>query len=206
LTTSQYQVGSRINLATSIPIPLAKGLTSAASFFYDGQQGQPYVVLFNGDANSDGRFSNDIVFVPSDPSQVTVINGTFDQLMNFINNDCSLAPYKGQIAPRNTCTSPWTNELDGRYAVNIPTGGRTKVELTMDVFNLLNLFNKNWGWAYYPNFNSPTLIGYQAPSAANGNKETYNLSTILSPTFQGTFTRDSLRSRWQAQWGARISF
>jgi hypothetical protein len=87
--------------------------------------------------------------------------------------------------------------------VTLPTGGRTKVEATMDVFNLLNLFNKNWGWVYYPNFNSPTEIGYGG--LING-KETYNLSTITSSSFAGVFTRDDLASRWQAQWGLRFRF
>jgi hypothetical protein len=73
----------------------------------------------------------------------------------------------------------------------------------MDIFNLLNLFNKDWGWVYYPNFNSPTLIGY---SGLTNGKETYNLSTITSQTFQGTFTRDDLKSRWQMQWGLRVRF
>ena len=71
--------------------------------------------------------------------------------------------------------------------------------------NLLNLFNKNWGWSVYPNLNSPITIGYGGINAATG-KETLNLSTITSPNFQGTFTRDDLRSRWQAQFGARIRF
>jgi hypothetical protein len=34
----------------------------------------------------------------------------------------------------------------------------------------------------------------------------YNLATIASSTFQGTFNRDDLRSRWQAQLGARFRF
>jgi hypothetical protein len=73
----------------------------------------------------------------------------------------------------------------------------------MDIINMLNLFNKNWGWSLYPNLSSPIPIGY---SGLTGGKETYNLSTINSPTFLGTFTRDDLRSRWQAQFGARIRF
>jgi hypothetical protein len=58
-------------------------------------------------------------------------------------------------------------------------------------------------WVYYPNFNSPTLIGY---SGLTNGKETFNLSTITSQTFQGTFTRDDLKSRWQMQWGLRVRF
>ena len=206
LTTSNYQAGSRVNVTATIPIPLWHQLRSAASFYYNGQQGQPYVVLFNSDVNGDGRTTNDILFVPSSASQVNVSNGTFAQLQAFTSSDCSLAQFSGQIATRNTCTSPWFNDLDFRYSVTIPTGGKTKVEATMDVFNLLNLLNNGWGWVYYPNFNSPTLIGYTAPTAASGNLPTYNLSTITSPTFQGTFTRDDLASRWRAQWGLRIRF
>jgi Carboxypeptidase regulatory-like domain len=203
LSTSQYQAGNRVTVSTAIPIPLWHEFRSTASFYYNGQQGQPYVVLFSSDVNGDGVKSNDILYVPSSASQINVTNGTYAQLQSFINGDCSLAPYAGQIAPRNGCTSPWTNTLDFRYSVTLPTGGRTKVEATMDVFNLLNLFNKNWGWVYYPNFNSPTEIAY---GGLVGGKETYNLSTITSSSFAGVFTRDDLASRWQAQWGLRFRF
>ena len=37
-------------------------------------------------------------------------------------------------------------------------------------------------------------------------KEILNLSTISSPSFLGTFSRDDLRSRWNAQWGLRVRF
>jgi hypothetical protein len=95
------------------------------------------------------------------------------------------------------------NQLDFRYSVPLATGGHSRVELTMDIINLLNLFNKNWGWSLYPNLSSPIPIGY---SGLTGGKETYNLSTINGPNFLGTFTRDDLRSRWQAQFGARFRF
>ena len=104
----------------------------------------------------------------------------------------------------NSGFAPWSNQLDFRYAVNLPTGSRAKVELTADIVNLLNLFNKDWGWQYWPPFPAGgTLIGYGA--IANG-KETFNLNTITSQTFQGTFDRSDLRSRWQAQFGARVRF
>ena len=106
---------------------------------------------------------------------------------------------------RNTGTAPWSNDLDFRYAVNINTGGKTKVELTMDVFNLLNLFNKKWGWVFYPNFYDATTLGAGGIDPATGLTR-MNLATIASPTFLGTLTRDDLRSRWQAQWGARFRF
>jgi hypothetical protein len=174
-----------------------------ASFYYNGQSGQPYSISFNGDANGDGVTTNDIAFVPASPDQVVVINGTWDQLNAYINNDCTMRRHRGTIPIRNSCHSPWINSLDFRYAVTVPTGGRTRVELTMDAFNLLNLINKDWGWSFYPTLNSPIPIGYAGLNPTTG-KETLNLSTIASPTFQGTFNRDDLRSRWQMQWGLRF--
>jgi hypothetical protein len=77
--------------------------------------------------------------------------------------------------------------------------------VTADVINLLNRFNKNWGWSFFPNFYSPQTLGYGGIDAATG-KEIINAATIASPSFLGTSTRDDLRSRWQAQWGVRYSF
>ena len=95
--------------------------------------------------------------------------------------------------------------MDIRYMVNVPTGSRAKVELTFDVLNFLNLLNKNWGWVFFPNFYSPTTIGFGGVDKATG-KEIINIANITSPTFLGTFTRDDLRSRWSAQWGIRVRF
>jgi len=208
LTRSNFDMGSRVNLTAAVPIPLGKGVQSTASFFYNGQSGRPYVIMFNGDANGDNRSNNDIAFVPATADQVVVFNGTWAQLDQFLSTDPASKDYRGQVPPRNAGRSPWNNEVDFRYAVNVPTGGRTKVELTMDVFNLLNLFNKDWGWQYFPFFPAAAgngLIGYGNIDAATG-KERLNLSAITSPTFQGTFQRDDLRSRWQAQWGLRVRF
>jgi hypothetical protein len=166
------------------------------------------VILFNGDANADNRSNNDIAFIPATADQVVVFNGTWDQLDAFLRNDPASADNRGGIPARNSGRAPWSNNLDFRYGVNVPTGGKTKVEVTMDIINLLNLLNKEWGWQYFPLFPSSSangLIGYGGIDAATG-KERLNLSAIASPTFQGTFQRDDLRSRWQAQWGVRVRF
>ncbi len=205
VTRSNFDVGNRINLQATVPIPLFKQLTSTLSFFYDGQSGRPYVIMFTGDANGDARSNNDIAFIPSSADQVNVINGTYAQLDAFLSNDPASKNNRGTIPARNVGRAPWSNTLDLRYAVTLPTGGHTRVDFTMDVLNFLNMLNKNWGWQYFPLFpaSGGGLIGY---SGVSGGKETLNLSTITSPTFQGTFTRDDLRSRWQAQWGLRIRF
>ncbi len=203
LTRGNFSVGHMVKLSGTVPIRLPGGLTSFASVYYNGQSGRPYVLVFNGDVNGDNRFTNDILYVPNNASEITVTNGTFDQLMNYLHGDDSTSEVTGGVPERNAGRSPWTNTLDFRYAVTIPTGGRARIELTMDVLNLLNLFDSSNGWSLYPNFNGPTVVngGYDAATG----KLTYNLSPLNAPTF-ATYGRDNLRSRWQAQWGVRFRF
>jgi hypothetical protein len=204
LTRSNYSAGNRVNFSATLPINLGKGIRSWASLYYNGQDGRPYAINFNGDANLDSIFTNDLIFVPASADQVNVTNGTWEQLDAFLRNDPAASKSRGKIIERNSARAPWSNQLDFRYAVNVPTGTQAKLEFTADVINLLNLFNKDWGWQYWPPFPSGgSLIGYGA--IVNG-KQTFNLNTITSQTFQGTFDRSDLRSRWQAQLGARVRF
>jgi hypothetical protein len=204
LARSNYEPGNRINLTGSFDVPMWRNLHSVASAFYSGQTGQPYSLVFNGDANGDTTTFNDIAFIPASADQVVVTNGTWDQLDAYLSQDPAAKNNRGVVPNRNTGTAPWTNQLDVRYAVTVPAG-HARVELSMSVLNFLNMLNKDWGWRYFPNFYSPQTLGYGGIDAATG-KEIINLSTITSSTFLGTFTRDDLRSRWQAQWEARVRF
>jgi hypothetical protein len=210
LARSNYDIGHRFNLTASVPIKLFKGLRSSASIFYNGQSGRPYSLGFNGDANSDGRTSNDLLFIPSSADQVVVYSSvsgqtvTWDQLNAFLNSTAA-KDYRGQIMPRNSGRSHWMNQLDFRYAITIPTFKETRVEVTIDVFNFMDLLHNGWGWQYFGSFPSTNLIGYGGIDSATG-KMRYNVATITSSTFQGTFTRDDLRSRGQAQIGIRYRF
>jgi hypothetical protein len=218
-TRSNYDPGHRVNLTAVVPIPIGYGIRSTASFYYNGQSGRPYVIMFNGNPNNDNRSNNDIAFIPSSPDQVILLNGTWDQLNAFLNSDDASKNNRGTIPARNSGRAPWNNELDFRYALTLPTYGRAHVDLTMDIFNLGNLFNKDWGYAFFPYFPSAAANGILTYATATGGaatgtqgidpatgKERINLATITSTTFRGTFTRDDVLSRWRAQWGARVRF
>ena len=92
------------------------------------------------------------------------------------------------------------NSLDFRFAANIATRSRVKIEATMDVLNLLNLFDKNNGEVYYAAFNDILAGRFGGVDAATG-KYIYDVSPLKASTFGNGLTRDDLRSRWQAQWG-----
>lgn len=210
LTRSNYDPGSRINLSATVPIPLFKGLRSSLSVYYNGQQGRPYSLGFSSDANSDSITGNDLLYVPRSADDVVVYSSvagqtaTWDVLNAFIQGSAA-KDYAGQIMPRNGGRSPWFNQMDLRYAVIVPMKGKTRLELTADVTNFLNLLNKDWGWQYFGSFGSTNLIGYGGIDAATG-KMRYNLATLMGSSYYGIFTRSDLRSRWQAQFGARLRF
>ena len=203
LRTSDFDIRHRISLNAVVPVPLWKELTSYASVYYNVQSGRGYTIVANTDVNGDGRTTNDLIFVPASADQVLVTNGTWATLDAFLANDAATKDYRGQIVPRNAGRAPWRNEMSFTYAVNIPTRSKAKVDVRMDITNLLNLFNDSSAWIFYPNFGGPTIIPITVDAATG--KYSYNLATISSPTFR-TFTRDDLRSRWQMQWGARVRF
>jgi hypothetical protein len=215
LTRSIYDVGHRVNFAVTTQIPIWKESRGTFSFYYNGQSGQPYSTNFTGDVNADTRTTNDIIFVPASANDVVLNCGTigcggadpWTVLDTFIKGDSATKDLRGKLATRNTGRAPWTNQLDMHFSANVPTKGRAKVELTMDILNMINLVAHQKGVQVYPTFND--ILAVRASStafvdAASG-KEIYDISPLLAPNFV-SFLRDDLRSRWQAQWGLRLRF
>jgi hypothetical protein len=109
----------------------------------------------------------------------------------------------GTIAERNACRSPWTNTLDGRFSVRMPFR-KVQTEITLDILNMINLFDSKGGQILYSSFKRLSVISGTI-SGTPPDLTGMNLGTITSPTFTRYF-RDDLRSRWQMQLGARVRF
>ena len=205
VSRSNFDPGHRITVTGSYDMPFAKVVKPVVSIYYSGQSGRPYTMVFNGDANGDGRTSNDLVYIPTASDTLTYTGGTYQDFINWINGDSCLAGYVGQILPRNACRAPWTNRLDGRFAIQVPYK-KYRTEITLDALNLINLFDSKKGIINYSSNNEilqPSLIPFNASAttATTG----YNIGTLVSPTFT-RFNRDDLRSRWQLQLGVHVRF
>ena len=82
---------------------------------------------------------------------------------------------------------------------NFNVGGEVNtIQLSIDILNLGNLFNSNWGVRQYPTNNQP--IGVSVDGEGN---PTYGFDTSLKSTYRDDF---SLASRWQMQFGLRYIF
>ena len=206
LSRSNFDPGHRITLTGTYQIPVARVVKPVVSIFYSGQSGRPYTMTFGRDVNGDTRGFNDLLYIPTASDPITYTGGTYNDFLDFINGgDGCLGDYVGQIIPRNACRAPWTNTLDGRFAVELPMK-RFKTEVTLDALNLINLFDRNSGQFQYASFgqiSQPSTVPstVTATSPLTG----YSIGTLVSPTFT-RFLRDDLRSRWQIQLGARVRF
>jgi hypothetical protein len=141
------------------------------SFTYLGESGSPFTYLAGGaggrgDLNADGSNINDPIYVPRDASdrdeiffhgrwdapgadnspdaqaeRVTLQQRAFEE---FIVRTPCLRRQRGQILERNSCREPWSHTTIASVRQAIPIGGRA-LEVELDVFNVLNLLNGDWG-------------------------------------------------------------
>jgi hypothetical protein len=231
LTRSNYSAGSRIvGLASYRKSYLNNVMATQISLFYNGQSGQPFSYRYNGDLNYDGT-SNDLVYVPRDASEINLVsfNKTVDgntvtvtpaeqwsALNSFIEQDSYLKDRRGQYAERNGARMPFQHQFDLRviqeFAVN-SSDNSNKLQLSLDIINVGNLLNSDWGRQYSILNQEFALINYTGLTDANPDptgvdytsntpKFTYNPALTNSKAWSAV----DLASRWRMQFGIRYIF
>jgi hypothetical protein len=192
------------------------GLATTIGVGYNGQSGRPFSWMVNGDVNGDGRTDNDLAYIPKDANDIVLVNSSgtvlpttdaaYTQLMNFINSDKYLSDAKGTIIKRSGAREPWSHSIDLRLSQEIPTFAGQKFEITIDILNVMNLLNSDWGWVKTVGANQTVnLLNFHSieNSAASPNygKPRYQWAGMSDP-----FVPDNILSRWQAQLGLRYTF
>ncbi len=144
----------RIVASVTAQLPRVVG-GGRVSLLYVGQSGRPYSYVYADDINSDtypgfGRaldLANDLIFVTEAAfdfpggGRAPVSAILFEQL---VEQEPCLEKLRLRIMHRNSCRTPWSNELDFRYSQPFRVGG-AEVTLRLDVLNVLNLVNREWG-------------------------------------------------------------
>jgi hypothetical protein len=149
-------------------------LATTISAFLDAGPNGRYSYVYNGDMNGDNVGNNDLMYIPRDRSEITLSNlslfsGTPQQsvytadqqwtdLDNYINQDKYLSKHRGEIAERNGAVAPWIAFVDARVLQDVFTNigkNRNTLQFSLDVFNLGNLINSNWGVSQTQQRNSP---------------------------------------------------
>lgn len=180
--------------------------------FYEARSGRPFSYLYDSDANNDGRFGNDLIFVPGQEGDAIFVDGTFAEWDTFVNSDENLAAARGQIVGRNVSTEPSVKTLDLRIAQDVPFPGQgsQRLQLTLDIVNVGNLLNGDWGRQRFIPFQEYDILEFEGYDSATGlpmvgfDENDSNGDGVI--TIDDIFDTDNLLSRWAIQLGARISF
>ncbi len=190
-------------------------MASTFSFFFDAGKGNRYSYVYAGDLNQDHIRNNDLLYVPANQNDIHF--GTVDANGNgvtasdaatqwtaldaFISQDPYLSTRRGKYAQRNGAMLPWFSELDFKFMQDFTIGKTTKhkIQISLDILNLGNMINSNWGVRKYATTRTPISV-----TGVDKNGVPY---FKFDPNLKSTYVNDvSLRSKWQMQLGIRYIF
>ena len=210
LALSNFDLRHRVVASINLHKTFAERFTGYFTSVLTYQSGSPFTYVYNNNPFGNGQQNVQMAYVPSDANDILltdikkngVVTVTADQqrqqLNDFINNDSYLSSRRGQYTERNAARTPWNNQADVRFMLETKLGNLTPdatgivvaghtIQISLDIINVGNLLNKNWGRQYFvPNtFNSTAGFGLNqsgfVPSADDASKK--------SPTF--TYTVDN---------------
>ncbi|MGB3799660.1 MAG: TonB-dependent receptor, partial [Lewinella sp.] len=175
--------------------------TTIALFFQYAEGGR-FSYTYSGDINNDGSGLNDLIYIPTS-SELDDMNfaggdGQRQAYGDFIEQDEYLSERRGQYAERYAILSPWYSNWDIRIAQDLKLGATNGLQFTLDILNIGNLINSNWGVRQFPTTTQPIGV-----SIDEDGLPVYNFDAALQSSFTNDF---SLLSRWQMQLGLRYSF
>jgi outer membrane receptor protein involved in Fe transport len=172
------------------------GATTLSLFWESRTLGNASYV-FSGDLNGDGSSNNDLLYVPRDMSEMsfqqytqaasgTIPARTFTAAEQaaawevFIQQDDYLSSHRGQYLQRNAIFLPIVHRADFSIAQELfatTLRQRNGLQFRVDILNVGNLLNKNWGVGQRLVTTSPLLIG--SPVADPTGRMLYRLRNVV---------------------------
>jgi len=120
------------------------------SLLYEGQRFAGNSFIYSNDINGDGN-AYDLMYIPKDKSEMRFIDSDNEaRFWEFFDQDKYLTTNKGKYAEAYAICQPFRHVFDFRYAHDfiVKVGNsRNTLQLSMDVQNVGNLFNSQWGVA-----------------------------------------------------------
>jgi hypothetical protein len=205
LAPSLYGNRHRLMAVASKKVSYGK-MATTFSLFGEMAQGSRFSYTYAGDLNNDGSGLNDLIFIPTDAQiDQMAFSGTNASaqrtaLKQYIANDSYLNANRGMYAEKYASLAPWYSNVDLRILQDFKLANKNTIQLSMDVQNVGNLLNKNWGvrqWAGETGLAQPIAV-----SVAN-NVPTYTFDVNQKSAIQNRF---DIASRWRMQFGLRYIF
>ena len=178
--------------------------STTLSTFFEYAQGGRFNYTYAGNINGDSSFqNNDLIYVPTSSeinSMVFSGPGQAEAYDAYIAQDDYLSDRRGQYAERYGALAPWRGRWDVKFLqdYNFKISGKTNtIQFSIDILNVGNLINSDWGVIEQPNNVSPIAVD------ASGATPVFTFDPSLTETFGSD---SSLASRWQMQFGLRYIF
>ncbi|WP_339915875.1 TonB-dependent receptor [Yeosuana marina] len=216
VTRSDFAAGHRVTSWMSYEFSWLKRLKTAVSFYYEGKEGMPFSYTYNDgpDLLNDDSSDKALIYVPKNQNEIVLQDGAngltsqeqWNALNAFIESNDYLRSRRGKYAERNGDRgSSWSHVVDFKLAqdLNLFCDTKNKLQFTMDIFNLTNLINKNWGVRkYVPNFGEIELLN-TVTAAPN---PVFNFNPAVIDNLEQIDDQGIQSSRWQIRIGLRYSF
>jgi hypothetical protein len=189
---------------------------TSLGLFYDGGNAFRYSYTYAGNF---GDNSDRLMYVPNDANELNFAPVTIDDVVfseqeqrdlfdAYIDQDDYLSEQRGKVTERNGAIAPWVNRFDFRISqdINFTKTDRNKLQLTVDILNIGNLFDSNWGVAQVPWQSNPLSLS----EINDAGEPVYRFNTIRGtsdfPTTTYRSTTDVLGSAWRMQVGVKYIF
>ena len=199
--------GSRDRFATTIGAFFS--VAEGNQFTVGG--GNRYSYIYSGDVNGDGSGSNDLIYIPASPDEITLADPSqWDALDAFIEQDDYLSENRGQIAERFGAVNPWFANLDLRIMQDVAFevgGAPQRFQLSLDILNVPNLLNSDWGVRKVARASatSPLELATDVDDNPIFDSDGDPVLNFVGP--ESTYTDDpNLLSRWRMQLGIKYIF
>ncbi|MGY0559136.1 TonB-dependent receptor [Luteimonas sp. A277] len=179
--------------------------------FYEGRAGRPYSYIFYNDVNGDSANTNDLFYVPNGPGDVLFTGGAEMEadFFEWLNQNPHLKSYQGGVVPANSHRAGWTNTFDLRVSQEIPMFFGHKAEVALDVMNVGNLINKDWGLIEdYGFYATRRVANYAGIDPATG-KYVYNFTGSTDSSGIQENNGDGINtgvSRWSVMLSLKYKF
>ncbi len=213
LATASREVRNSVKLSLGWERAFFRDYKTSVTAFYTGRDGLPYTWIVNGDVNGD-RIFQDPAYIPlRDDALVSYVNGrsgaaTAEQIAAFhafIDSNSYLSSRRGTIAERNGARMPWVNQLDVSFQQELPgfMQGHKSI-LRLDIYNFLNLLNKDWGITEKMDFDTRYLANLSRVNADG--TYVYDLSANAPQALPVYDANSAYPSRVVSRWAAMLTF
>jgi len=212
LATSNYEIEHALKLNLTYARAFFGDYRTRFNLYAQRRSGLPYSYTFGSSPAMYGEYvstQRQLLYVPTADSSGNV-TATSDPLVTYGPNfnvgafndflhSTGLIKYAGEISPRNAFNSPYVTTVDLHISQELPAffPGGAKLEGYLDVKNLGNLINDEWGTIQQIGF--PYTSNNVAASIVDGK---YNF-TGFTPRSATTFGTESV---WQVKVGVRYRF